>query len=526
MYRFLLTFLFVQKALTSSCDAEPLVLQLQDVQVLPDVANSFMKGIPAKIGTPPQNLVLLPWADLNNTWIYADPFCKDSGIPNDKSCKVRRGAIFNEEKSTSFTGARDIVKAGGAPDETFFKGGQYGVRNLVESANGAVDTFNLEGSANLDDFPFGIPTSKWDDTYSTLSPLGLGRNSTYLNALRKAGKIGSRVWSIFWGRMWIKEPLNGLMILGGYDEKKVTGANYTAPLVYGDFDGSDGCWTGMKVTLTDIQINYVGGTNASIFPKGTTLQCCIDPANHLLLEAPTPYIRNFESISGLKTNYSSSGLHWNALQTGLDKQFLADLTFHLDSGLKIRVPNNQYMIPTVDIASNGSRTTDTSKRDILITDIEDEPPILGRYFLTAAYLMVNHDAGTFTLWQANATRERSLVKVFDEETGKKCENTRGVIQPSASYTGSASQSSRPDKGIGSNSGSPSGAVIGGAVVGAVAGAVLIGLGITYFLIRKKRKVDTYYFYPAHEELQRADIYEMDGDPGADDESYMKAGIQK
>lgn len=62
MYRFLLTFLFVQKALTSSCDAEPLVLQLQDVQVLPDVANSFMKGIPAKIGTPPQNLVLLPWA--------------------------------------------------------------------------------------------------------------------------------------------------------------------------------------------------------------------------------------------------------------------------------------------------------------------------------------------------------------------------------------------------------------------------------------------------------------------------------
>ncbi|CZR35670.1 uncharacterized protein FPRO_00207 [Fusarium proliferatum ET1] len=497
MYRFLLTFLFVQKALTSSCDAEPLVLQLQDVQVLPDVANSFMKGIPAKIGTPPQNL------DLNNTWIYADPFCKDSGIPNDESCKVRRGGIFNEEKSTSFTGARDIVKAGGAPDETFFKGGQYGVRNLVESANGAVDTFNLEGSADLDDFPFGIPTSKWDDTYSTLSPLGLGSNSTYLNALRKAGKIGSRVWSIFWGRMWIKEPLDGLMILGGYDEKKVTGANYTAPLVYGDFDGSDGCWTGMKVTLTDIQINYLGGTNVSIFPKGTTLQCCIDPANHLLFEAPTPYIRNFESISGLKTNYSSSGLHWNALQTGLDKQFLADLTFHLDSGLKIRVPNNQYMIPTVDIASNGSRTTDTSKRDILITDIEDEPPILGRYFLTAAYLMVNHDAGTFTLWQANATRERSPVRVFDEEIGEKCENTTGVIQPSAS------ESSRTDKGVGSNSGSPSGAIIGGAIVDG-----------------NENLANTYYFYPAHEELQRADIYEMDGNTGADDESYMKAGIQK
>ncbi|KAF5655264.1 hypothetical protein FCIRC_13909 [Fusarium circinatum] len=519
MYRFLLTLAFLREAF-ASCDAEPLVLPLQDVQVLPDVPSSFMRGIPAKIGTPPQDLVLLPWADLNNTWIYAETFCKDSGIPNDESCKTRRGGIFNEEKSTTFKGARDIVKAGGAPNETFFKGGQYGVRNLVNSANGAIDTFNLEGSAEVDGFPFGLPTNKWDGTYSTLSPLGLGRNSTYLNALRKAGKIGSRVWSIFWGRMWIKDPLDGSLILGGYDEKKVTGANYTAPLVYGDYDGLDGCWTGMKVTLTDIQINYLGGTNVSIFPKGTTLQCCIDPANHLLLEAPTPYVKNFESISGLKTNYSSSGLHWNALQTGLDKQFVADLTFHLDSGLEIRVPNNQYMIPTVDIASNGSRTTDNSKRDILITDIEDEPPILGRYFLTAAYLMVNHDAGTFTLWQANATRERSLVRVFDEETGKKCENTTGVIQPSAS------ESSRPDRGSGSNSGSPSGAVIGGAVVGAIAGAVLIGIGITYLVIKRKRKSDTYYFYPAHEELQRADIYEMDGDTTLDGESNMKAGIRQ
>ncbi|KAF5973233.1 hypothetical protein FCOIX_8873 [Fusarium coicis] len=177
------------------------------------------------------------------------------------------------------------------------------------------------------------------------------------------------------------------------------------------------------------------------------------------------------------------------------------------------------------MAFNGSRTTDTSKRDILITDVEDEPPILGRYFLTAAYLMVNHDAGTFTLWQANVTRERSLVRVFDEERGKKCENTTDVIQPSASNTGSASESLRPDRGDGSNSGSPSGAVIGGAVVGAVAGAVLLGLGITYLFIKRKRKSDTYYFYPAHEELQRADIYEMDGNPRGDDESYMKAGIR-
>lgn len=61
MYQFLLALLFVRMAFASSCDAEPLVLPLQDVQVLPDVSDTFMKGIPAEIGTPPQNIVLLPW---------------------------------------------------------------------------------------------------------------------------------------------------------------------------------------------------------------------------------------------------------------------------------------------------------------------------------------------------------------------------------------------------------------------------------------------------------------------------------
>lgn len=46
----------------SPCDSEPLVLPIKDVQVHPDIDDSFMKGIPAKIGNPPQNIVLMPWA--------------------------------------------------------------------------------------------------------------------------------------------------------------------------------------------------------------------------------------------------------------------------------------------------------------------------------------------------------------------------------------------------------------------------------------------------------------------------------
>lgn len=62
MRRVLPVVLFMQGALASSCDAEPLVLPIRDIQVLSENKESYMRGIAAQVGTPPQNLVLLPWA--------------------------------------------------------------------------------------------------------------------------------------------------------------------------------------------------------------------------------------------------------------------------------------------------------------------------------------------------------------------------------------------------------------------------------------------------------------------------------
>ena len=148
------------------------------------------------------------------------------------------------------------------------------------------------------------------------------------------------------------------------------------------------------------------------------------------------------------------------------------------------------MVPFVDIDTDGSRVIDTSKRDILMKGIEDEAPTLGRYFLTAAYLMVNHDAGTITLWKANATEESNAVRVFDEEAGKQCgDKATGGIQPSAYRTAFTSGTSDPEGDTdGSKSkSSPSGPVIGGAVAGAIIGVALIGSGVVYLLYQKRTK---------------------------------------
>ncbi|KAL6920518.1 hypothetical protein FSST1_004544 [Fusarium sambucinum] len=505
--------LFLRATFASSCDAQPLVLPIRDVQILADNEESLMRGIAGQVGTPPQNVVLLPWAELNNTIIYNNqPYCKNDTMYSDESCIVERGGLFNEQDSTSYTEADNLIAAGGATTETVFKGSVYGIKNLPSRSIGAIDKIKLEGAAEIPKFPFGIPTSNWDTSHTTLSALGLGRNSTYLNALRKAEKITSRVWSIFWGIYGDEKPMDGSLILGGYDEMKVMGDNYTAPLVYDHFDGSQGCWTGMRVTVTDIKVNFVGGTNTSIFPSGTALHCCIDPAHHLLMEAPMDYIEKFKSIADIDTTHSTTDLHWMALQPSIRKQFKGDLTFYLESGLEIRVPNNQFVFPETEIDKDGSRVYNLTRQNILINNVEEEAPILGRYFLTAAYLMVNQDAGTFTLWKANTTEESKPVRVFDQETGEKCsDKASGVIQPSASATGSNSGS---DDQVNTETNRPSGGVIGGTVAGSVIGVSLIALGIYYVFYRHKKQApkDTYYYYPAHEDMQRSYIHEMDSSP--------------
>ncbi|GKU08597.1 unnamed protein product [Fusarium langsethiae] len=467
--RRLLSLLFaVAVNCASHCDTEPLFLPIRDVQVLPNVEKSFMKGIPATIGEPSQNIVLLPWVELNNTWIYDDQlYCDKTVIWNDRICEIRRGGIYDEAQSKSFTKTSDIGDAGGSTSEIAFQGAESGIKKLVSTGLAGTDNITLEGAPAVEDLPIGIPRLKWDAGYTMLHPLGLGSNSTYLNALKEAGKI----------------------ILGGYDEEKVIGKNYTAPLVYDDYTGTAGCWTGMKITISDIRVNFRDGSDESIFPSNTALPCCIVPQRQLLLEAPGAYVSRFEEVTGSNHTGTSYGLHWSARLFDADDAFDGDITFHLDSGLQVRVPNYQYIVPLVDIDRSGTRVTKPKTKELLMNGVAHQPATLGRYFLTAAYLMVNHDAGTFTLWQGNPTQRSKSVKVFDQDTADKCgKDAAGVVQPtvSASATPKEEKEEEPTDQPESSS-SPSGAIIGGAVAGGVVGVAVICLG-TFFVLRQRRKI--------------------------------------
>lgn len=78
---------------------------------------------------------------------------------------------------------------------------------------------------------------------------------------------------------------------------------------------------------------------------------------------------------------------------------------------------------------------------------KDNPPTLGRYFLSSAYLMVNHDADTFTLWQANPSAASQLVPIPGENTNTDaCTSTAAAAQPSATDS-SGPPPAQPSQGL-------------------------------------------------------------------------------
>ncbi|KAA8633983.1 hypothetical protein SMACR_07615 [Sordaria macrospora] len=295
--------------LAADCPS-PLSFPITTKQIDPKVPDSFMRGISVKIGTPEQTILVNAWPDLNNTYIYDQQMlCDPSIIWNDEICFVRRGGIYHYEDSKTFSKYNDFASAGGATNEITTTGTELGVKKLLTSSLAGVETLSVGGSdASSVTMPIGIPRLRWDGGYTILHALGLGANSTYLNALSQSKKIPSRVWSYFWGRQWGSgAPLDGSIVFGGYDQEKTIGKNYTQPL---DYSESTGCWTGMKVTVSDLVLNYRNGDDESIMPRNSAIPVCIVPQRHLLLEAPGFVIDNFEKATGMVSKGDSFGFYW------------------------------------------------------------------------------------------------------------------------------------------------------------------------------------------------------------------------
>lgn len=159
--------------------------------------------------------------------------------------------------------------------------------------------------------------------------------------------------------------------------------------------------------------------------------------------------------------------------------YAGSLTFSFSSGLKITIPNSQLVLPYMTINDQGTTISNSSIREIMLNKLQginaNDMPILGQTFLTSAYLMVNQDASTFTLWQNQPTLNQSLVAIGPPKACTAPVNTSATITGSSSSNISTFPASAVNR--------ISGGAIAGLCVGAIAFSALV-LGLALWLRRR------------------------------------------
>ena len=155
----------------------------------------------------------------------------------------------------------------------------------------------------------------------------------------------------------------------------------------------------------------------------------------------------------------------------------------LNSVFSVGIPNSLLVVPQATVTDDGSIFTNASALQVQIIPApggEGGTFILGRPFFSSAYLSVDYDAGTFTLWESNVTEDTDLVAF-----GGNCSapivnappnNSTSTTGPSPTHT----QSSHGRVGTGAIVG----ASIGSAIVAATFGAAAV-----LWYVRKRRRED-------------------------------------
>ncbi|KAJ1707770.1 hypothetical protein AFCA_013100 [Aspergillus flavus] len=462
MRRALLWLSIACQALGDCVGSNVVTLPYQNVTVLDA---SVRRGIPIELGTPPQPVAMVAAGYANNTFLWDDTHGCDVRVEYDPSCIVGRGGIFWLNKSSTWS---DIAKPNITAQDRTMQGFDF-----TGTPPRGADILHLNDSYSLYDFP--IATTKGG---ITVNSLGLGQESTFLQTLVKKGAIISKTWSLFYGLTGedADAQMDGIAVFGGYDKAKTQGENQTFRLNY-----DVNCRTGMVATVTSIDVGFENGTEQNAF--ASPIDMCLDPSFEIMSFTPS-IVDTLKSKFGAKSFGTSGGTAHNGLLYNVEDAFTGNISITLNRKLKITVTNNQLVVPDYVPLGNETVFSDTSREVLVGVPTGGDQPqwmtYLGQPFFTAAYLMVNQDLGTFTVWQNNVTEDEDYHAI--DPSGTICKEEATAPTTSADTSVSPTTTDSPKQGHGQAL--TTGAIVG-IVVGAVAGVTLIAAFLAMFFYRRK-----------------------------------------
>lgn len=239
---------------------------------------------------------------LNDTWVYntSAPFCIDNTTA--LQCYTQRGGEYKLSDSSTAQHYPDVYAAGGDPRDTLRE-----IQTHIWFSDWATDSLQL-GNFTIENFPIGMPGFDYGGRFDTQANIGLGQNSTLLNALKAANHISSRSYSYWWGLNSAApdNAMDGQIVFGGYDAAKVTGPNITEKIL----PWSLNCPSGMMVTISSLLLGFPNGTKADMLTPSTVPACLQPDFPALITPDYDPFFARFNNLT--LTNYvnNSLGVYW------------------------------------------------------------------------------------------------------------------------------------------------------------------------------------------------------------------------
>ena len=405
------------------------------------------------IGTPPQDVRLLPGTSINTVWPVLVEGCEEEGI-ND--CSDKRGNTFNSSKSSTWEdiGLFELpipeeAALGYSGNSSF--GNEKAIFGFSGSGLPVVDNQTIEGIATTDFFlgVLGLSVNSINITQFGNS------NRSFLTNLKDQGSIPSISWGYTAGSFHQQPPVFGSLTIGGYDQSRFEpnevaipfnndiGLEYLVGLqsivhnVSGRVLLSDGIYTYIDSTVPDL---WLPASVCQAFASQYGLDYNATVNRYYVNETTHEELTTADSTVTFAIGPKASGgpsvnltLHYNSFD-------LVDKTSDPNG-------NGSYYFPLRQ-AANATQYT------------------LGRAFLQETYMISDWERGNFSLSQA----------LFPDDSAKP-----QIITIQSPVQESNNTTSQPDQGgVSLHAGAIAGVSIGAAVA-------LIGTALGLLWQHKRRR---------------------------------------
>ncbi|KAB5585663.1 hypothetical protein GE09DRAFT_1210261 [Coniochaeta sp. 2T2.1] len=283
----------------------------------------------------------------------------------------------------------------------------------------------------------------------TTSHLSLGSRSVLLEALASGRQISSATFGFDAGSQSYASPRPGGLALGGWDDGVRRGAEVRFPMAeYRSSHQLNGRRTcPLQVTIASMALRPAGGDGSDDFNLGIEpahpQQACLEMYD-ALPRLPSGVIARMKEGFASFTGYAQPPVRYTASDpnaappatgqlseiyipepgliyptTNLTRQFNASLVIMLaKNNFTVEIPLEELVNPVRGIARDGTRVVNGNFTELAVYQdpAPEDAAVLGRVFLSRAYLYVDYEAEEFTL-TPSAGEEGGMILVGSGEDG-------------------------------------------------------------------------------------------------------------